>query len=306
MRRGPARDRRRILKRIVSSVLFLEQRHEEGGALQRDLISAVAAAIAMLFAVLVGLWAQLELGAVSSGFVIAMVLSYIVKDRLKEWGKRYLGRRLARWLPDHVTQVRDALTGQVIGQIRESVSVVDPARVGPEIRALRHHEHPSAIAEHGRSEVVIRFVKDVTLDSDGLCHAMAGVDGLNDIIRFNFAHFRQRMDDAIETYRIVHPETRRIVEVRCRRVYHINLILRITRGVGPVRESHTQRVRVVLDQRGILRVEEVNLQASSQAVGPHGGHADGLGGPADGVPRTRQVRVAGQRGHTDIFALREP
>ena len=294
--------RRRILKRIISSVLFLEQRHEEGGTKQKDLIAGVAAAVAMLFAVIVARWAQLEWGVLSSGFIVIMVLSYIVKDRLKEWAKRYLGRRLARWLPDHVTRVRDPQTGQVIGSSRESVSVVDPSRISADIRALRHSDHPSAIAEHGRSEVVIRFVKEVTLDSAGLGNAMTGVEGLSDIIRFNFAHFRQRMDDAIETYRIVHPDTRRIVEVRCRRVYHINLVLRITRGHGDHCEAVAERVRVVLDQRGILRVEEVEGVGSS----PHSGSqpADLLGF-ADRPPRPRHVRNVAARGRTDLLAVRD-
>ncbi|PKN58332.1 MAG: hypothetical protein CVU56_06740 [Deltaproteobacteria bacterium HGW-Deltaproteobacteria-14] len=295
--------RRRILKRIISSVLFLEQRHEEGGTKQRDIIAGVAAAAAMLFAVLVARWAQLEWGVLSSGFVLMMVLSYIVKDRLKEWAKRYLGRRLARWLPDYVTKVRDPQTGQVIGSSRESVSVADSSRVPKDIRNMRHSDHPAAIAEHGRSEVVIRFVKEVTLDSKGLANAMTGVEGLSDIIRFNFAHFRQRMDDVIETYRIVHPDSRRIVEVRCRRVYHINLVLRITRGAGERREAVAERVRVVLDQRGILRVEEVDAIGATQHSGLPS--ADLLGGFSERAPRPRHVRAVAARGHTDLLALRD-
>jgi len=294
--------RRRILKRIISSVLFLEQRHEDGGTKQRDMIAGFAAALAMLFAVLVARWAQLEWGILSSGFVIIMVLSYIVKDRIKEWAKRYLGRRFARWLPDYVTKVRDPQTGQVIGLSRESVGVFDASRVPPDIRALRNSDHPAAVAEHGRSEVVIRFTKDVTLDSKGLANALTGVEGLSDIIRFNFAHFRQRMDDVIETYRIVHPETRRIVEVRCRRVYHINLVLRIARGAKDAREAFTERVRVVLDQRGILRVEEIDAVGTiQQHTAPA---ADNLGF-TDIPPRPRHVHPVAARGRTDLLAVRD-
>lgn len=291
--------RRRILKRIISSVLFLEQRHEEGGTKQRDIIAGIAAATAMLFAVLVAGWAQLEWGVFSSGFIIIAVLSYIVKDRIKEWGKRYLGRRLARWLPDYVTRVRDPQTGKVIGLSRESVSVIDATQVPRDVRALRHADHPAAVAEHGRSEVVIRFAKEVTLDSKGLADAMTGVEGLSDIIRFNFAHFRQRMDDAIETYRIVHPETRRIVEVRCRRVYHINLVLRITRGARGDHVAVNERVRVVLDQRGILRVEDVDaVGATQQHTTPSDDHL----GSSEHMPLPRHVHALAARKRTDTFA----
>jgi len=249
--------RRRILKRILHSALFLDIRHEEGGTVQRDLIAGVAAAAAMLFAVLVAIWAQLEWGIFSSTFVIIAVISYIVKDRIKEWGRRYLGRRLARWLPDYVVRVRDPHTGRVLGQSRESVTVVDPSRVDPAIVALRHADHPSSVAQHGRAEAVIRFVKEVTLDSKGLEAALSGADGLNDIIRFNFARFRQRMDKPIETYKVVHPEEKRIISVPCNRIYHINLVLRFTQGSGDESSVRSERVRVIIDQKGLKRVEMV-------------------------------------------------
>ncbi len=256
--------RRRILKRVMASVLYLDLRHEEGGRLQRDIIAGVAAAIAMLFAVLVTIWAQVEWDRLSATFVAILVGSYIIKDRLKEWGKRFLGKRLARWLPDYVTEVRTPDSNDAIGQCRESVAVVDTSRIDPQILELRHADHPSAIASHGRPEVVVRYIKEVVLDSGGLQKAMNGVEGLNDIIRFNFARFRQRMDDPIELYRIVHPTNRSVVEVPCARVYHINVVLRITRGEHKKESaSFVERVRVVLDQEGLKRVDAIG--------GMHGG-----------------------------------
>lgn len=258
--------RRRILKRIISSVLYLDLRHEEGGAIQKDIIAGLAAAIAMLFAALVALWAQVEWGPLSGTFVGILVASYIIKDRLKDWGKRFFAKRLARWLPDFVTEVRNPDSDQVIGQCRESVSVVDPSRIDPKLVELRHADHPSAIASHGRPEVVVRYVKEVALDSEGLQGAMAGVEGLNDVIRFNFAKFRARMDDPVEIYRIVHPTNRSVVEVPCARVYHINVILKITRGDPKAGKSHIERVRVVLDSEGLKRVESIPVIGVKQTA----------------------------------------
>ncbi|MFO0747561.1 MAG: hypothetical protein U1F43_18125 [Myxococcota bacterium] len=256
----------RILKRIVSSVLYLDLRHEEGGVLQKDIIAGVAAAIAMLFAVVVSLWAQSEWGAVSGTFIAIAVASYIIKDRLKDWGKRYLGRRFARWVPDYVTDIRSPDSDEVIGQCREAVRVVDAVHVDPAIMELRHTDHPSEVALHGRPEVVVRYVKEVMLDSDGLQKAMEGVEGLNDIIRLNFARFRQRMDEPIEVRKIVHPTNRSVVAVPCARVYHINVILKITRGEGRKdASSWMERVRVVLDAEGLKRVESVGAATGARA-----------------------------------------
>ncbi len=258
--------RRRILKRVISSVLYLDLRHEEGGALQRDIIAGIAAALAMLFAALVALWAQLEWGPLSTTFVVILVVSYIIKDRIKEWARRSLGRRFSAKLPDFVTEIRKPDSDDVIGQLRESVSVVDPSRIDPEIVELRHADHPSAIASHGRPEVVVRYAKEVVLESDGLQKAMEGVEGLNDIIRFNFAKFRARMDDPVEIYRIVHPTNRSVVEVPCSRVYHVNVVLKITRGRNKNAMSQIVRVRVVLDAEGLKRVESIGGVGQVQTV----------------------------------------
>lgn len=249
--------RRRILKRVIASVLYLDLRHEEGGALQRDIIAGVAAAIAMLFAALVAVWAQVEWGPLSTTFIVMLVASYIIKDRIKEWARRSLGRRFQARMPDFVTEVRKPDSDDAIGELRESVSIVDPSRIDPAIVELRHADHPSAIASHGRPELVVRYVKEVVLESEGLQKALAGVEGLNDIIRFNFAKFRARMDEPVEIYRIVHPTNRTVVEVPCSRVYHINLVLKITRGGKKNATSYTERVRVVLDSEGLKRVESI-------------------------------------------------
>jgi len=260
--------RRRILKRIVASVLYLDLRHEEGGVIQKDIIAGLAAAMAMLFAALVAVWAQVEWGPLSGTFVGILVATYIIKDRLKDWGKRVLSKRLSRWMPDFVTEVRTPDSDEVIGQCRESVSVIDPSRIDPKLVELRHADHPSAIASHGRPEVVVRYVKEVVLDYKGLQAAMVGVEGLNDVIRFNFAKFRARMDEPIEIYRIVHPTNRAVVEVPCARVYHINVILKITRGDLKNGASYLERVRVVLDSEGLKRVESIPVMGLKQTADP--------------------------------------
>ncbi len=285
--------RRRILKRIVSSVLYLDSRQNEGGTVQKDIIAGIAAAIAMLFAAVVAMWAQLEWGVFSGTFLAIAVLSYIVKDRLKDWGKRYLGKRLSGRFPDYVYEVRSPDADDVIGESREWISVTDPSGLDNEIDDLRHFDHPSSIASHGRPEVVIRYCKEVILGSDGLQKALVGVDGLNDIIRINFARLRQRMDNAIETYRIVHPTSMELVTVPCARVYHLNVILRITRGRPGHAASHLERVRLVIDQDGLKRVEP---------VGPHGALAevDALMGLSFESARLVSWRQHDQRGEVGV------
>jgi len=243
---------RRVLKRITFSALYLDVRHAEVGRLTNDLVAMTAAALAMLFAVLIGLWAQLEWDIFSGTFVSIMVVSYMIKDRIKDWGKRYLGRRATRFHPDAASEIH-TVDGRVLGRCQESFWLTRPRHLSRSIQRVRYGTRP--LLGEGHPETVIRYAKEVTLYPGTLQRDLEGLEGLNDIIRFNFSRLRDRMDSPFEDYRLVHPETRKLVVVPCARVYHVNLVLRMTVGHGHNRSTRIERVRVVMDQRGIKRVE---------------------------------------------------
>jgi len=67
----------------------------------------------------------------------------------------------------------------------------------------------------------------------------------------------RRMDDAWEKYRYVHPKHRTICETKCARVYHLNVVLQLYNQDALI-ERH--RVRVIVNKKGIIRIEELGLQ----------------------------------------------
>jgi hypothetical protein len=250
--------RMHVLKRIVSSVLWLDVREADPGRVALNVVGVIAAMAAMAFAILVTIWASLNFEMASATFVIIAVSSYAVKDRIKEWGRKVLGRQVARYLPDRQTEVLDEDSGARIGVCNEAVSIMSSGDVPPDIRALRHVDHTSTAATDGRPETVIRYTKQVALSSEALEAGLDGVRGLNDIIRFNLGRLRERMDSPWEVHRIVDPDTREVVTHKCARVYHVNLVLRFATVRGRQRVFETERVRVILDQEGIKRIEAVD------------------------------------------------
>lgn len=254
--------RRHILKLIVFSVLFLDVRESESGGFAGDMVGMLAAAAAMLFAVLVTIWASTQFAMASMTFVFIAVASYMVKDRIKEWGKRNLGRRVARFLPDRTVEIRDQFSNALVGSCRETVAILKARKVDPLIRHLRHIDHDTAAAQAGRPETVIRYNKQMSLVSSALEARIGGIQGLNDIIRLNLGRLRDRMDEPYETHTIIEPSTREVLEVACARVYHVNLVLRFTTGVGKNSTTELDRIRIILDQRGIKRVTDVGLSGN--------------------------------------------
>ena len=248
--------RRRLLKRTVASSLYLDLLHERPGRYLNDAIGMVAAAAAMLFAVYVTIEAQSAWPDFGGPFVAVAVVSYMIKDRIKEWGKRYLAKPLRRFMPDHVVKVVDA-EGREVGECREFFQMLDPSGLDAEIIQLRHIDHPTATAEAGRPETVFHYTKDVMLSSSGLSAQLPGIEALSDIIRFNLGRLRRRMDNPYEEYRLIHPERRELISVPCARVYHVNIVLKVTSGRGANQQVESERARVIVDQRGIKRIETV-------------------------------------------------
>jgi hypothetical protein len=260
--------RQRVLKRAMSSALYLDIGYQEAGEFVHNIAGMVAAAAAMLFAIVVAVWAQLRWEMTTWPFIAVMVISYAIKDRIKELSRRTLGRRVKGLAPDVVVKLRVPSTDSVVGVCREWFSVEHPDGLDEEILRIRHIDHDNELDEMGRPESVMVYRKEVSLEGRRLRKDLARVDGLTDIIRFNLSRLRRRMDAPVEMYTLVHPLTRELVEVPCGRVYHLNIVLRTTSGRGREALVELERVRVVVDQGGIRRVERVYPGQAVTSVEP--------------------------------------
>ncbi|MEM6996073.1 MAG: hypothetical protein AAF721_36540, partial [Myxococcota bacterium] len=93
--------RRGMLKKFMSSVLFLELSKEAEGQRVAQLGAAAAAGVAMLLSTVLAIWSQQVYGVNTFPFVVALVLGYMLKDRIKDWLKAYFSTKATRWLYDY-------------------------------------------------------------------------------------------------------------------------------------------------------------------------------------------------------------
>ena len=241
-----------LLKKFVSSVLFLEISKAKESRPAAEIIAAVAAGVAMLFATIAGLVSQARWGLNSLPFVLALIGSYILKDRIKDWLKQYFSRKMTRLLADYDVRIRDPETGVVLGRCREAFSFLSQNKVPDEVAAHRHRDAVSVIEADSKPEVVMKYEKDVHLDGRVIGEQYGPLRDINDILRFNVSHFLVRTDDPVRTVRYYDPERDAVASVRCPKVYHVNVVF-----VLRAQEQVTlERVRVILDKRGIRRLEE--------------------------------------------------
>ncbi|MCB9545221.1 MAG: hypothetical protein H6706_04925 [Myxococcales bacterium] len=242
-----------VLKKFVMSVLFLDLARDPGRR-AADVAAAGAAALAMFFAVLAAAWAQSSYGVNTTPFVLIIVASYVVKDRIKDWARQFFAARMARWLPDHIVRIREPLSGETLGRCRETVRFMKLADVPPAVRALRYRRTPDALLA-GKPETVLHYRKLVHIDSQAHRRTHGPLRDLNDIIRVNIGAFLARADDATRRTLVYDADLDRAAPLDLPKVYHLNVILQM--GSPDHTEAlSTDRVRVVMDREGIIRLEE--------------------------------------------------
>lgn len=247
--------RRGVLKKYIGSVLFLDTSREPEGTFLEQFLISIAAGLSMVFATVTAFWAQKEFGNFTFPLFTLLVLSYIFKDRIKELTRTYFVKRLNKSRFDHKTDIYSD-ERRPIGRFKEAMNFIDESELPKKIKTIRKKDHIAEVENRWRGEKVIFYRKQVTLFSRRLENVYKdfNIEGVNDIVRFNINRFLTRMDNP--SRKIYTLDDGEVCEITGNRVYHINLIIKISRE----EKVSYKRVRVTLTRRGIIRIKEIDLQ----------------------------------------------
>jgi hypothetical protein len=245
-----------VLKKFMASALHLhvQKRMEETGL--EHLLLAMGAGVAMLFATGVAFYYQKVYGTLSLGFFVILVVSYMLKDRMKALSQARLQSWLSKNVYDRSTSIYDPLTGDKMGVCREAVGFVQEKRVDPLAVKLRNRDHITEIENTWRAEKVIHYTKDITLYSRHILRNHKRKTGVTDIVRFNLRNFLLKMDEPTKDLFTLNEGRSEVIPGA--RVYHVNVILRFTSK----RETRYERIRLVLNRDGIKRLEPVGAESA--------------------------------------------
>ncbi len=240
-----------VLKKFVSSVLHLKVNTEEEGKGLKQFAMAVCAGIAMLFAAGVAFYYQQKSGAFSMTFFMALVISYMFKDRIKAFFQNYFQKILARRLFDQQTDIIDPFLGAKIGVCREIVQFREEKNIDARIVQLRNRDHITEVENDWRSERVIYYVKEIVLKPEELFRHQSRKTAVTDIMRFNIRNFLWKMDEPQSKLFYLKGDRSEIIQGR--RVYHVNIIVKFTSSAS----VRYERIRLVLTRNGIKNIEPV-------------------------------------------------
>lgn len=244
-----------VLVKYVYSIFALETRRDEEGEQVKEFGAAIAAAVAMFFAAVASAAIQTRYGINSTPFVLAIVLSYVVKDRIKEWLKRFFSSRMARWLADYTTRINDPETQLMVGKCREAMSFVSASSIPPAVFKARHKDSSRRIEIESKPEVILKYDKQVILHPARVNKLFNHSVQMVDITRYNVSELLLRADQPSRKLRVYSSDDDVVLKEDFYKTYHMNVVFELSSNDQP--STVIGRIRVVFDRSGILRVEEV-------------------------------------------------
>ncbi len=249
-----------VLKKYAASVLYLSTAVRREGRGTEQFLYAIAAGLSMIFATIVAFYFQSLYGNLTLPFFAALVVGYMFKDRIKELARDIFSAKLQDRLYDRRTDICSLDGKHKLGVLREKVSFVQEKDVPRPVLQSRNKDSFADLANAGFGETIICHAKDVVLYADAFAKVsvdMPTMTGLNDITRYDVRRFLKKMAEPVQERPFLLNDE--LTTITTHKVYHLNLIsrYRVLKPKAKKEKSHTG-VRVVLNQKGIKRIEPAN------------------------------------------------
>ncbi len=254
-----------LLKKTVQQALYLNPRQSESDRFTRNAVGAVGAALAAIWALAAQLPATLAAASGTTKLLVFVlpVLAYVLKDRIKAVTNESLSKWLRRY--DHVSSLEgESLAVFGLGMLRarfaEAMRFVTSADVPEDIMALRLTGRTVPNAEAANEEVIeYRKVIDVSAKDDAPFPEGYRV---RDSLRLNVRHFLVRLDDPLDRVAYYDASRGTFAAAELPKVYHVKVFANIRRADKDGSDDpRIERLRVVLNKDGIVRVDRVAVRA---------------------------------------------
>ncbi len=245
--------RARILKRYIESQLIPDAEKKKEGRVAEQVYFSTAAGLSMVFATAVAFSVQQQFENYTMPLFVALVVSYMLKDRIKELARYYFARRLSKKHFDNKTTVR--IKEVVIGQFKEGVDFISEAHIPDEVIELRSRSDLLEADNRYAREKILLYRKLVDIDGEKLdALNQYDISGINNILRFNVSNYILKMDNPEAPLSVPNPAGGFDV-ISGKRVYYLNFLMQLKYG-----DTVTyKRFRLSVSRNGIEGIENCNF-----------------------------------------------
>ena len=249
--------RRHLLKRFTSSVLWLRRDISEGGRWTLNVLYAIAACVAMAFALVAAFYHGPDFRALGDlwTWAVVVMLAYAGKDRIKATLQGIFSKWVSRRFPDRRWRLTDRGEGQHIGTVAERSAFMDHTMLPPAVRVIRNSTREHDLEEHARPERVLWHQKVCTLRSGVARTVDPRFSSVTEIFRLDLRKWLVHTDDPKQRIYFADPESQHVYSAMAPRVYNLGIVYRVRPKDQP--DAPWRRVRVVVGRKGIKRIEQV-------------------------------------------------
>ena len=238
-----------MLKKYAESHLFMSIRKRRDGVLAEQVLYSLAAGISMVVATAIAFSFQRRYGNFTMPLFVALVVGYMLKDRIKELARYFFAHRMGNRYYDH--KIDMSLNGHPVGWIKEAMDFIPQAKVPPSV--VRSRSRPSIIeADHRvNAEQTLLYRSRVHLETSALgAVSPYPIAGVNSIVRLNVADLLRKADNP--EFPLYYPDERpagyRVVMGE--RMYYLNIVLQLDHGP----QLNLVPYRVAFNRNGIHSV----------------------------------------------------
>ena len=240
-----------LLKKYVESDLYIHLNKKRDGFAVEQVYYSVAAGLAMIFATAVAWFAQLKYGNITGPLFVVLVVSYMLKDRIKDLMRYYFAHQLGNKYFDHKAQIK--IQNRDVGVIKEGVDFISERKTPREVLDLRSRSSLMEVENKVFEEKILLYRKRIVIDNVAMkADNLYPLNGINEILRIHTHRFTQKMDNPVVPIDTLDSEGR-VVPVSVQKIYYINMVIQLSYGG----KSDYRRFRIVMARDGIIAVEQM-------------------------------------------------
>lgn len=240
-----------LLKKYIGSHLFLNARKKKDGVVQEQVYYSLAAGISMIFATSIAFSFQQKYGNFTMPLFVALVVSYMLKDRIKDLFRYYFAHRLGGKYFDNKTAI--SMKNIPIGWLKEGVDFISEDQVPEEVIGMRSRSDILQADNRDTQEKIMLYRKLVRIETKTLKdNNQYDISGINNIVRYNLSTFMQRMDSP-EVPLYVSDENSGYTCICGEKIYYINFLIQFRYEDN----IHYKRYRLIVSRDEIQGIDEM-------------------------------------------------
>ena len=240
-----------MLKKFIESELYIRLDKKKDGVAIEQIYYSIAAGVAMIFATAIAWHTQMKYGNITWPLFIVLVVSYMLKDRIKDLLRYYFAHKVGNKYYDKKASV--TIGKHRVGEIREGFDFISEKKIPSEIMAMRAKY--SSVEDESRifEEKILLYRKHVTIDDVALAaNADYPMRGINDIMRLHLNRFTHKMDNPEVPIDTV-DESGNLKSLKVQKIYHVNVVFQLEHD-GAVEYKH---FLISMTRDGVLEVVEL-------------------------------------------------